>query len=370
MGAQVSENTTYLKGLRQRFEFPGITMIAQCDLKRRVQMHDGTKRYLVLPADASLLVSSATDAAKDVPVAANTTRGPGAPTPATPRGGVVTETITLTDTGERKQMFGFEARRIRVAVARQPGEGACETTATTVETDGWYADLPEVASCADFPAPTRAAAGPEPDCVDHVVSQQVGDGRLGFALRTETTTTLVDAGAKAKDRERDKAVTITSMEVIDLKVTSLDGALFEVPADYTQVSDYASLLPSLAAGGSLANAIFGSITDGTAAIAPKTEGVIRIGVATPANKSGRDLPDLKLVGALLGGFTTVPFESVPVSGDKGADLDRDAASKECDYVTGERDRGGEDLEAEQGRWNAEEGLRRRQRPERDLRSPR
>ena len=369
MGAQVSENTTYLKGVRQRFEFPGITMIAQCDLKRRVQMHDGTKHYLVLPADASTPVPSAMDTVKDVPVAPITTRGPGAPPPAAPKGGVVTETVTLTDTGERKQMFGFEARRIRVAVARQPGEGACETTATTVETDGWYADLPEVASCADLPAPARAAAGPAPDCVDHVVSQQVGDGRLGFALRTETTTTLVDAGTKAKDWERDKAVTITSMEVIDLKVTSLDSALFEVPTDYTQVSDYTSLLPSLAVGGSLADAIFGSIAEGTSSIAPKKEGVIRIGVTTPANKSGRDLPDLKLIGALLGGFTTVPFESVPVSGAEAADLDRDGASKGCDYVLVSEIRGVEDLEAEQGRWNAEEGLGRR-RPERDLRSPR
>src|SRR4030095_11745478 len=30
-GAQISENSTYFKGVRQRFEFPGITMINQCD---------------------------------------------------------------------------------------------------------------------------------------------------------------------------------------------------------------------------------------------------------------------------------------------------------------------------------------------------
>src|SRR3954462_8275373 len=37
-GPQISENTTYFKGVRQRFEFPGITMITQCDLKRSVQL--------------------------------------------------------------------------------------------------------------------------------------------------------------------------------------------------------------------------------------------------------------------------------------------------------------------------------------------
>ena len=41
-GPQVSENTTYIKGVRERFEFPGVTMITQCDLKRSVQLHDGT----------------------------------------------------------------------------------------------------------------------------------------------------------------------------------------------------------------------------------------------------------------------------------------------------------------------------------------
>ena len=37
-GPQVSENVTYFKGMRQRFEFPGITLITQCDLKRNLQV--------------------------------------------------------------------------------------------------------------------------------------------------------------------------------------------------------------------------------------------------------------------------------------------------------------------------------------------
>ena len=48
-GAQVSENRTYIQGPRQRFEFPGLTMITQCDQKRTFQIHEGTKRYMVTP---------------------------------------------------------------------------------------------------------------------------------------------------------------------------------------------------------------------------------------------------------------------------------------------------------------------------------
>src|SRR5258707_933944 len=67
---------------------------------------------------------------------------------AAPKGGVISETVTLTDTGERKQMFGLEARHIKTAIVRQPGENACESKTTRVETDGWYADLPAHSTCA------------------------------------------------------------------------------------------------------------------------------------------------------------------------------------------------------------------------------
>lgn len=60
-----------------------------------------------------------------------------------------------------------------------------------------------------------------------------------------------------------------SMELTDLRVTSLDKALFDVPEGYTEVKDYKALLPSLSGGGSIADAVFGSIADGTSTIAPK-----------------------------------------------------------------------------------------------------
>jgi hypothetical protein len=251
--------------------------------------------------------------------------------PAKPRGGVITETVTVTDTGERRQMFGFEARHIKTVLARQPGEGACETKATTVETDAWYVDLPEYTSCptAPPPAPTPPPADGQGVCTDRVVPQQSGEAKIGFALSTVVTTSVVDL--KDKDR-KEKDVTTISMEVTDLKVTTLDKTLFEVPPGYTEVKDYASLLPSIAAGGTLSDAVFGSIVDGTSTVAAKKDGVIRVGIVTPANKSGKEMPDMRLLGSMLGGFTNEPFEGLPVSGTTPADIDRDAASKACDYV--------------------------------------
>ena len=158
--------------------------------------------------------------------------------PPPPKGGVITETITLTDTGDRKQMFGLEARHIKTVVVRKPGANACETKTITVETDGWYADLPEHASCPS--APTQTAPPPPPAgqqaCIDRVETQQVGTAKLGFALSTDVIT--------ISEEGKDKDLTTMAVEVTDLKVTSLEPALFDVPPGYTEVKSYAELLPS------------------------------------------------------------------------------------------------------------------------------
>jgi hypothetical protein len=318
-GPQISENTTYFKGVRQRFEFPGITMITQCDLKRSVQLQDATKHFMVVSTDTP---------APAVPAASNAGAGNTAGT-AAPKGGVVSESITLTDTGERKQMFGLEARHIKTAIVRQPGENACESKTTRVETDGWYADLPAHATCDAAPPPAPAPAAPTgaQACTDRVETRRTGDAQLGFALST-TMTTTVESGKDGKDKD----VTAMSVEVTELIVTSLDAGLFDAPKDYTEVQNYQQLLPTGAAGGSLADAIFGSLADGTSTVAPKKAGVIRIGVVEPANSSGREMASPMLRGQLLGTLNKAPFEAVPIWGPNAAAVDRDAADKACDYV--------------------------------------
>ncbi|CAN5650531.1 hypothetical protein BH23ACI1_BH23ACI1_30650 [soil metagenome] len=329
-GAQVSENRTYIRGARQRFEFPGITVITQCDMERSLWINDATKQYMevstaprpaVSPSPADLPQDA--ESSEQAPDASESKDGKA-------RGGVITERVTLTDTGERKQMFGLEARRIKTVVAREPGENACQTTITTVETDGWYVDLPERPSCPGVAAARPPIPAAETTCTDRVVTENTGSADIGFALSTTMTTTVTET--KGRDRDREPAVTSMAMEVTDLKVTSLDAALFEVPAGYARVEDSQSFLASLAAGGSLSEALFGSIASGTSTVAPKKAGVIRVGVVTPANRSGREVPADRLVGGLFDGFTHEPFESLPLTGSTAADLYRDAVEKSCDYV--------------------------------------
>ena len=311
-GAQATENTTYMKGVRQRFEFPGVTLITQCDLKRSLQVHDATKHFMVVSTETPTPSAAPDPAAVVAP-------------PSAAKGGVIAETIALNDTGERKQMFGLEARHITTVITRQPGANACDAKATKIETDGWYVDLPVVAACPSAPpqTPPPPAAG-QPACADRVETQRSGDAKLGFAVSSTVTTTVQDG--------KEKDVTTMAVDVTDLQVTRLDAALFDVPPDYTEVKNYRDLLPSVASGGTLADAVFGSIADGTSTVAPKRYGVTRIGIVDPGNKSGRTMPSATLRNGLVAGVTKAPFEGVPVSGATPADLERDATTKECDYI--------------------------------------
>ena len=330
-GAEISENTTYIKGARQRVEFPGVVTLDQCDLGRTVLLNDALKKYLIKPypevpattsaAAAPVAPASATES-ESAASAGVMGRG-GRPQP--PKGGVITYTATLTDTLERKPLFGKEARRIKTVVVKQSGVSACDKTGLQVEVDGWYVDLPQSTGCAKPHAAPEAPPPPAPDaCVDRVEAHTLGDAKLGFPVAMVTTTTAGD-GAKQE-------ISVTSMEVTGLEVTRLDAGLFGVPPDYVDASSSAELLPTLAAGGSVAETLFGSTADGTSSAAPKTPGRIRIGILETANKTPHDFATRQLREHLVGEFHAAPFEALALAGVSAADGQQNAARLGCDYI--------------------------------------
>jgi hypothetical protein len=312
-GAQIFANVTYVRGARQRVEFPGVISIDQCDLQRTVLLNAPAKRFRIQP-----YATAAQPAAAPQPAA------PVTPQQAAPKGGVVTITTTLTDTLERQTIFGLEARRIKTVMVKQADATACDKSAMRIETDAWYVNLPKNASGC-----TRAAvAAPEPppaagECRDRVEARVVGDVTMGFPVKTTTTTTTGEA-----DKQE---TSTTSAEVTTLEVTSLDPQLFEVPADYAEASSSAELIPVIAGGGSLEDALFGSTADGTSQAAPKKAGVTRIGVLEPVNKSNRTLNTRTLRQSLTSKFNK-SFEAIPLSGSSAADIEAEARRLECDYI--------------------------------------
>lgn len=317
-GAQVTTSTLYIRGPRQRVEFPRIVTLDQCDLQRTVMLSPETRKYRV-QGYAPPAAPAATTIAAEVPAGGT----PAAP----PRGGVVTMTTTITDTGQRETRFGLEARRIRTVVTRQPSKDACDKTPMRTEVDAWYVDLPAAGSAcvrpgaqADTVTPADAAA-----CQDRVETQVAGEARLGFPV---TTTTTVVSG------QGDTQVATTSAtEVRALEITRLDAALFDVPAGFTETTSVVDLAPSLGTGDTLQDALFGSTADGTGEATVKTAGAIRIGVLEPVNKTGRTSLQMRVLRQeLVSRLNRAPFEALALRGSAPTEVTSDMTRLACDYV--------------------------------------
>lgn len=194
-GGSTTETTVYTKGARQRLEYgTDATLIQQCDRKRLLQLDTITTSYQTIDTSA--------------PAFAQT------PQP----GGTVTVKTTLTDTAETKVVLGYKARHIKSVVTRTPSAGACEKTVSTVETDGWYIDLPAATLACVLEPATPAAS----NCQDEVKTEVTGKAKPGYPVAYTITTKNGDAAPES-----------ISMTVLELEVKELPATLFEAPAGWT-----------------------------------------------------------------------------------------------------------------------------------------
>jgi len=216
---QPMSTTTYVKGPRKRTENGGmmgmggdVATIEQCDLKQNVQVNDKKKMYHIDPMDTG---------AGDAPVRGTS----GARSTPVKKGGTVTVTSNITDTGERKQMFGMTARHIKTSMSMEASPDACMQGNMKMETDGWYIDLPEF-SCPLPMRPQQFGPAARGGCQDNYVYHNSGGGKMGFPL--EQTMTMGGG------------VTQT-IHTIDFSRAPIDQMLFDVPTGYTAVDDSSQL---------------------------------------------------------------------------------------------------------------------------------
>jgi len=203
-GDKTTTSTVSAKGNRQRIEFGAeMTVIADCDTGRRVQINDDHKRYLV--------------------------SSPAAASQATKKGGVITYTTTVTDTGERKPLFGQTARHLTMVVVKEPSANACDKNKERVETDGWFIDRPAVLACAMLDS-KPAAAATSSDCGDEIKYVQNGPAVSSAFPLSYTVTTTVD----------NKPSSVT-MNVVSLEKATLPDSTFATPEGFTEVQKLADL---------------------------------------------------------------------------------------------------------------------------------
>lgn len=218
-GGQTYENTSYIKGKRQRSEMSNGQMIVlqQCDLRRNIQIMPQAKAYIIQPYDDGN--STSTGRAT-----------PGQPG-ATTKGGIVTSIVTTKDTGERKQMFGYTARHIITTMETTSSPDACNQTKSKMQIDGWYIDAAFANDC-DSGISHKSYTPPQSGgCQDRYVTKQVGMAKKGYPVWEKMTMFDPATGAESFS---------TINEVVEFSNATLEASLFDVPEGYREVKDFAS----------------------------------------------------------------------------------------------------------------------------------
>lgn len=330
MSGQSYENTTYIKGKRQRSESMNGMMIniTQCDLRRGVQLNSQTKTYMVSPfGDATPAGKSTAVVDKDGVVQA---------------GGRVTTTYTIKDTGERKQMFGFTARHLIITMETVSSADACNKTNTKMQMDGWYIDAEFVLDCDYGYQGYQNYSNKNGGCRDKYEMKTVGTAKRGYPVYEKMT--MFD--------ESGKETYSMVNEVVELSKATLEASLFDVPADYREVKDSSEMYASAAAISAASSNRASSNDSGmsqsirtaaqntpapTSAPAAKQAGVIRIGLAgVKTGAVGDSINAADLAAAVqntLISYMKVPnIEVVTIDAKLSSAIVAEAQQKECDYV--------------------------------------
>ncbi len=316
---QTMESSTMLKGKRERGEMRSGYMdsvtITQCDLKRSIQINNKSQKYLITPMETG----SGTTATNATVATSNVSQ------PAS-RGGLVTYTTTATDTGERKEMFGFTARHVKSSLKIESSADACNPVQQRMETDGWYIDLAYGLECEVTQVQSPAASAAQGGCQDRTQFKRMGAARTGYAL-SETTTMYGPDG---------KVIFSSSKEVVELSREPLDAALFEVPAGYTEAKDTQELyaMPSTAAmmNSSAAQSQAEGNNNQSSNSETKAVGVVRVGVVTINNRAGKPVSIDSLRERLVGGLETSGVAAIPLNAISQAEAEIEAKAKQCDFI--------------------------------------
>lgn len=312
IGGQAAQTTTMIKGQRERSEtsVPGYTTvtITQCDMKRTIQVNDQARKYLITPMDDGSPSPNAS------------TSAPQASTPIT-RGGVVTTTLSTVDTGERKQILGYNARHIKRTMVIDSSPDACSPSKMKVETDGWYINLEYGVSC---PANQRTYTPPTTSggCRDRNVHKATGPANIGYPV--QETMTMYGA---------DGSVTTTmTKEVVEISRQPLDIALFDIPAGYNAARDQMEMYSTSSMNETTGSSPQPSRTESgnqTQASAPAR---IRVGVVQVNNKTKTSTSTDSLQQQLVADLTGQGIDAVALNAISPSEAVAEAQAKQVAYI--------------------------------------
>ena len=325
VAGQSTESTTMIRGARERSEtsmgaagFSTKTVnITQCDMRRTIQINDSARKYTITPMDADSSSSGSDTSTAAAPPAATASRS----------GGVVTITANTIDTGERRDMFGLTARHLKRTAMMQSSPDACNPGQMKIETDGWYINLEYGLSCPANRPPQTGGPNARGGCRDRYVYKRTGPATLGYPLQ-ETTTLYGTDGA---------AMYTTTKEVVELSRQTLDAALFDIPAGYTEASSQQELYaaPSTAEMMEMAKrqqGQQGNESQASATANKNTNERIRVGVVEFNNKTKTSVSTDSLRDQLIASLASKGVEAISLNASSPGEAVTEARAKQCAYI--------------------------------------
>lgn len=220
-----NQTTEYIQGDRRRSEYrnssgsnfgPPIASIKRCDLGQMFELNLDDKQY-----ESGLTPKFPSEAERKVTAAKYAASPKAEPT-------ILVEGTTV-DTGERKKIFGYDARHVITTTKHTRLNQARDVEQESAD-DGWYTDLSTALSCESWPKGGMAflSAGTMGKPVDVPSFKLIGKPEYGFALLLKTTTRNAFV---LPDGSRHDATSTSERDVTELYSGPLDPQLFEVPED-------------------------------------------------------------------------------------------------------------------------------------------
>lgn len=222
--------TFYFKGTRERTEHgpehwiaapaPVLAILLECDARTMVFLRPNSKTYRTAVE----------------PPHRERKRGELPIITPPPDGPVVTLTIHSEDTGETRQVGGYQARHLKTTIQVDPSKTA-STKPGKIEADTWYLDIPGLNCRAEDTGHTQWARlyaqllHPTPDHRDRIEIKASGAQPHGLVI--EETAKAVSDGNEM----------VFKTELLQSSTDPLDQSLFEIPPDYTQVQPNSQMEP-------------------------------------------------------------------------------------------------------------------------------
>jgi len=274
-GDKTTLTTISAKGKRQRIDYgTEMSVITQCDTGQMLQLTDQGRRFLTAPLDAPAVEPAGKPPKK---------------------GGTITIARAVTLTGERKEMFGQQAKRAKIVVTKTPSADACDKHGEKVETDGWFIDPPAAMACT---VPARKPAFAVTNGCRDEITYTDADATAGYPVAYTAVTTGDDG----------KPVPL-AMEVTAFERQTLAASLFEVPEGYKEVKTLADLTATV-----------------------KKTGNVRVGVVAVSTKLKETLSLQELSDALVVSLNDADVDSVALEASSAASAIDEARAKKVDYL--------------------------------------